>query len=251
MGEDLYGPLARFYDRIYAGKDYAGEAAELTRRARRIVGPGPRTLLDVACGTGRHLERFRREFAVHGADASAAMLREARRRLGPEVPLVRGDMRHLVVRPAVDVLVCLFSAIGYLPTSRDRRAAFQAFFSSLRPGGVALIEGWLTPAAFRAGSIHLQTYDGPDVKIARLSRSLRQGGFSRIEMEYLVLEPGRRVRRYREVHRQPLIAPRQMLAELRAAGFDASVVLRGRWAERGLYVARRPQAPGPGRVTRP
>lgn len=251
MGEDLYGPLARFYDRIYAGKDYAGEAAEIRRRALRTVGPGPRTLLDVACGSGRHLELLRRRFTVRGVDASAPMLREARRRLGPKVPLHRADMRTYRARPPVDVLVCLFSAIGYLPTPRDRRLAFRSFFESLRPGGVAFIEGWLTPQAFLGRSIHLQTYDGTEAKIARLSRSLRRGGFSHIEMDYLVLEPGRPARRYHEVHRQPLVAPRQMLAELRSAGFDATVDLSGRWAQRGLYTARRPSAAGAARPTRP
>jgi SAM-dependent methyltransferase len=251
MGHDLYGALARYYDRIYAAKDYAGEAAEITRRARRAVGRGPRTLLDVACGTGRHLEWLRREFTVRGSDASVPMLREARRRLGPGVPLQRADMRTHRARPPVDVIICLFSAIGYLRTARDRHAAFRAFFDSLRPGGVAIIEGWLTPAAFRPGSIHLQTYNGPEAKIARLSRAQRRGGDSWIEMEYLVLEPKGPVRWYREVHRQPLVAPKQMLAELRRAGFTARVVLDGRWAQRGLYLARRPAAPRSARATRP
>lgn len=251
MGEDLYGPLAPFYDRIYAAKDYAGEAAEVTRRARRVVGAGPRTLLDVACGTGRHLQWLRRGFQVRGTDASAPMLREARRRLGPGVPLRRADMRRLPTWPPVDVITCLFSAIGYLPTARDRRAAFRSFFARLHPGGVAIIEGWLTPEAFRGNSIHLQTYNGPDAKIARLSRSRRTGGYSRIEMDYLVLEPDRPVRRYHEVHRQPLVAPDRMLAELRSAGFEAHVVLTGRWAQRGLYIARRPQLGQAVDATRP
>lgn len=241
MSPDLYGRLAFYYDRIYHFKDYRQESEELVRRARRVVGSGRRRLLDVACGTGRHLEFLRREFDVQGVDASAPMLREARRRLGPGVPLARGDMRTFRASPPVDIVVCLFSAIGYLRTSRERRAAFRSFFESLAPGGVALIEGWLTPEAFRPGSIHLQTYSGPEAKIARLSRSSRHGGFSHIEMEYLILEVGRRPAiRVREVHRQPLVPTAQMLDELASAGFRPRVVLTGRWAERGLYIARRP-----------
>lgn len=242
MAPGLYGRLAPFYDRIYHFKDYEGEVAELTRRARAIVGPGRRRLLDVACGTGRHLEYFRRGFSVQGVDASAPMLREAGRRLGRAVPLARDDMRRFRADPPVEVLVCLFSAIGYLPTSRDRRAAFRCFFDSLVPGGVAMIEGWLTPEAFRPGSLHLQTYSGPEVKIARLSRASRHGSFSHIEMEYLLLESGRRPAwRVRELHRQPLVPPAQMLRELAETGFRPRVVFSGRWAQRGLYVARRPR----------
>ncbi|MCI4354671.1 MAG: class I SAM-dependent methyltransferase, partial [Thermoplasmata archaeon] len=78
--EALYYDLAEYYDRIYASKDYAAEARRLTRLALRLC-PGARTLLDVACGTGRHLATFREQFEVQGLDASAPMLRVARRRL--------------------------------------------------------------------------------------------------------------------------------------------------------------------------
>jgi ubiquinone/menaquinone biosynthesis C-methylase UbiE len=54
-GEVLYGDLADVYDRIYARKSYRDEAAEIHRIARRKGRPHARSLLDVGCGTGRHL----------------------------------------------------------------------------------------------------------------------------------------------------------------------------------------------------
>ena len=50
----MFEKTAEFYDLFYDEKDYAGEAA----RVRELVAAryaGARTLLDVACGTGRHL----------------------------------------------------------------------------------------------------------------------------------------------------------------------------------------------------
>ena len=43
------------YDAVYSDKDYAGESQRLASIIRERV-PMARTLLDVACGTGRHIE---------------------------------------------------------------------------------------------------------------------------------------------------------------------------------------------------
>src|SRR5271169_4197813 len=88
----LYEAHADLQDQIYSGKDYVGEAQHLAALARRYH-PAARTLLDVACGTGCHLESFRESFSVEAGDASPAMLAIARRRLGRSVRLTRADMR--------------------------------------------------------------------------------------------------------------------------------------------------------------
>ncbi|MCI4355332.1 MAG: class I SAM-dependent methyltransferase [Thermoplasmata archaeon] len=237
----LYEDLAEYYDRIYAGKDYAGEARRLTRLARRYA-PAARTLLDVACGTGRHLVEFRKNFRVEGVDVSRSMLAVARRRLGRGVPLTPGDMRTFDLHRRFDVVVCLFSAIGYLTTRADRARTFRNLFRHLAPGGVVLVEGWILPSEYRAGTAHLQTYDGPDVKIARVSLATRRGGLSRIEMDYLIGDPVRGIRHRRETHRNALVEPAEMIATMQQAGFRASVLRTGSYRTRGLYIGRRPKA---------
>lgn len=117
----MYRLSAAHYDAIYAWKDYAAEAAMIrdlveARRGR----PGGR-LLDVACGTGRHLEHLAPHFDAEGLDQELQLLEEARRRL-PGLPLHLGDMRDFELGRRFDVITCLFSAIGYVRT----RAAFKA-----------------------------------------------------------------------------------------------------------------------------
>ena len=72
----MFSESAAWYDRFYGTKDYAGEAQLVSALIRRHQ-PRARTLLDVACGTGRHLEHLRREFdwVVHDGIAEAGMLR--------------------------------------------------------------------------------------------------------------------------------------------------------------------------------
>jgi SAM-dependent methyltransferase len=245
-GEALYGELADLYDLIYSSKPYRAEAAEVHAIApRRGLGPA-RSLLDVGCGTGRHLEEFGRWYPDRaGVDASPAMLQVARRRLGPDVPLTVGDMRSFDLARTFDVIVCLFSAIGYLTTRTDRDRALRNFARHLNPGGVVLVEGWVLPDRWRAGSVHLQTYDGVDVKIARVTSSSRRGALSILNMQYLVGRPGAPVEHFRETHQNALVPAEQTLGSFRRAGLRGSVRTGGRWKNRGLFVGVAPRGTGP------
>src|SRR5215470_16091326 len=107
--------LPRIYDLLYTGtgiKDYPAESEELHGLIQE-ASPGASTLLDVACGTGAHLEVLRRWYAVEGADISTEMLEVARTRL-KDVPLHVADMRTLDLGKTFDAVTCLFSAIGHV-----------------------------------------------------------------------------------------------------------------------------------------
>lgn len=54
----MFEKSAAFYDAVYSFKDYAAKA-ECLRTLIEARSPGPTTLLDVACGTGKHLELLR------------------------------------------------------------------------------------------------------------------------------------------------------------------------------------------------
>ncbi|HVW90094.1 MAG TPA: class I SAM-dependent methyltransferase, partial [Gaiellaceae bacterium] len=68
-----YTRRPELYDLEYAGKDYAAESAAIARIVHER-NPGARTLLDVACGTGKHLEHLRHEFACEGVDLDEGLL---------------------------------------------------------------------------------------------------------------------------------------------------------------------------------
>jgi ubiquinone/menaquinone biosynthesis C-methylase UbiE len=239
----MYGDLARYYDKIYSWKDYETESRRLARLARKFLRRQGTTLLDVACGTGRHLEQFRREFSVEGVDLSREMLSIARGRLGKGIPLTQGDMRTFRLGRGFDVLVCLFSAIGYMRRRTDRDRAIANFYRHIAPGGVALVEGWVRPSRWRGDGISLDVYDGPDCKIARATHAFREGDDTVLDMHYLIAEPRRPVRHLAEEHHQVLVEPKEMLESFRTAGFRAKVLLSGPYRDRGMYVGIRP--PGP------
>jgi SAM-dependent methyltransferase len=204
----MYRDLAAYYDRIYSWKDYRAEANQVLALARRFGRSRGRRWLDVACGTGRHLEHLRNRYEVTGVDLSRPMLREARRRL-PGVRLVAADMRTLRLGERFDVVSCLFSAIGHLRSEADLRRTFHAFERHLLPGGVAILVPWLGPAAFRPGHVSLDVYDeeGDSIRIARGGFSERRGVYARITFDYLIGETGRGFRHLRDVEELRLTSP--------------------------------------------
>jgi ubiquinone/menaquinone biosynthesis C-methylase UbiE len=238
----MFHRLAEYYDPLYAWKDYRGESKYLESLARRYGRSGGTKWLDVACGTGRHLEFLRRRFSVRGIDASPEMLRFARRRL-PGIRLGRADMRTFRLAESFDVVSCLFSAIGHLATERDLQLAVSNFARHLKPGGVAIVEPWVQPADFRAGSTHLLTHQGPTTTIVRLASSARRGNISIVRYHYLIGETGRPVRYFEDVSRGLMVPRTRLLTMMRTAGLRPRSLARGLMKRRGLLVGVKPLGP--------
>jgi SAM-dependent methyltransferase len=107
----MYSRSAPYYDLFHSDKNYEAEAADL-HQLIQLRAPGAQTLLDVACGTGRHLEHLRRDYDVEGVEIEPRLLETARKRL-PGVPLHAADMLTLDLRRRFDAVLCLFGGIGY------------------------------------------------------------------------------------------------------------------------------------------
>lgn len=138
--------LAQYYDRIYAFKDYAAETKRLLQIIRSSLSSDGNRLLDMACGTGAHLEHLATHFEIEGADLSDGMLAVACERL-PGVPLHLADMTDFDLGSQYDVVTCLFSSIGHVETVDRLGRAAPCLARHLAPGGVLIIEPWFTPAA--------------------------------------------------------------------------------------------------------
>jgi ubiquinone/menaquinone biosynthesis C-methylase UbiE len=239
----MFHRLAQHYDAMVAGKDYRSEAQLLESLARRFGRSGGKSWLDVACGTGKHLEVLRQRYSVTGLDISTEMLRVARHRL-PKTRLLRGDMRTFRLDETFDVVSCLFSAVGHLKTERDLQTAFTNFARHLRPGGVAIVEPWIDPSDFRSGYVHLITHQSPTTTIVRLAYSSRRKDRSAIRYHYLIGETGRGVRHLEETDIGLLVPRSRLLEIMQEAGLKSRFLTRGLTSGRGLLVGvKRPRAP--------
>ncbi len=235
----MFGALARYYDLQYATKDYRAEAQRLEELARRYGRSGGDAWLDVACGTGRHLEILRGRYRVVGVDRSPQMLRVARRRL-PGVEVHLGDMRNFRLSDRFDVLSCLFSAIGHLRTEAELRRAFANFARHVKPGGVVIVEPWIEPSRFFPGHVHGIVTRSRELVVARVSYADRRGNRSRVTYHYLIAEKGRGIRHLAETDVGLLVSRPNLLRAMRDAGLRARFYRRGLGSGRGLLVGTKP-----------
>ena len=230
-----YTDLARYYDLIYSWKDYKKEAATIQRLIVKYKRSKGNDLLEVACGTGRHIQYLKANFRVLGTDRSVGMLGVARKNVKGAL-FKRADMVTLNLGREFDVITCLFGSIGYVKTYTDLKRTLQNFGRHLKKGGVVIIEPWLTKEMFKKGHPSMTTYGGDDIKIARLCVSEVRGSISIMDMNYLVAERNKAVKHFIDRHELGMFESQRILEFMRQAGLRAEFIRNGLMEGRGLYI---------------
>lgn len=230
-----------YYDLIYSWKNYAAESADVVRWVKER-NPSAVTLLDVACGTGKHLEHLASSggLQVEGVDLDAeGNLEAARKRLGSKVPLHAGNMIDFNLHRTFDVITCLFSSIGYVGTVDHLRATIANFARHLAPGGVLIVEPWFSPEEYKIGQITSRFVDEPDIKIARFSVGAVRDGKSILDFHYMVATKDG-VEEFRELHELALFSVADYTEAFALAGLSVQYDKGMGWG-RGMYIAVKPR----------
>jgi SAM-dependent methyltransferase len=105
IGPTMFTKSAAFYDLLYSFKDYAAEADKVRLVIDAANKGTERRLLDVACGTGQHLQHLKEHFETEGLDLDPGLLAVARRRL-PELRFTHADMVEFDLGRRFDAVVC-------------------------------------------------------------------------------------------------------------------------------------------------
>lgn len=235
----MYDRHTEIYDQVHTFKNYEAEVQSLLGLVHRLH-PAARTLLDVACGTGVHLELLQSRFEVSGLDINRGLLAKAAERV-PGVPLHAGDMESFDLAQTFDVVQCLFGSVSFLETPDRLARAIDAMARHVAPGGLLIVEPWLTPANYWRRNIKLDVSESAEQKIARMYVGREADGVVTNEEHFLIGTPDG-VTHFVETHRQGLFAESDFTGPLAATGLDLvehdPVGLHGY----GLYVARRPSS---------
>lgn len=174
-----YGPeLAAVYDALYLAKPYEREAAFVHQAITRYRSTPGGSLLDLACGTGRHAVAFERlGWSVVGVDASQPMLEVARARIErtrQPITFVNQDMTTFDLGGRqFDAIVCLFDSLGYVVTNAALARALTTIRAHLKPGGIFACECWHGPAFIKgAEPVRVTECDVDGAHLWRISRTV-------------------------------------------------------------------------------
>lgn len=224
------------------GKEYPGEAEAIVEMVRERC-PSARTLLDVACGTGLHLQTFAREFDhVEGVELSPHMLAIARQRL-PGVPISAGDMRTFDLGRTFDVVTCMSNAVAEVQTREGLAAALRRMAAHLVPGGVLVVEPWYFPENYLDGHVGGHVFRDDGRVVSRITHSVRDGTTTRHTVAFMVAERAG-IRQFTEVCVLGLFTRDEYIDALEHAGVTAELVpgfslANGRPNGPGLFVGTR------------
>ena len=177
-----------------------------------------RTILDLACGPGRHSVEFAgRGYQVTGVDRTSFLIelgQERAARAGVGVEWVKSDMREFVRPNSFDLALSMFTSLGYFETNEEERRVLRNIRESLRPGATLLVE---MAAKERLAQIWAPAnrHSFPDGAVLFESREVYDD-WSRIRQEWTLIKDGR-ARSFPFTH--SIYSGRELKTELLLAGF--------------------------------
>ena len=233
--KSAFNELASYYDLIYSWKNYQQEANKIKSLIAKYKKSAGNDLLEVACGTGKHIQYLKDSFSILATDANKAMLTIAKRNF-PDVAFKQADMIQMDLGKTFDIIICLFSAIGYIKTYSNLNKTIKNFAQHLKPGGIVILEPWFTESTYISGLPTMTTYDSENTKIARLCVCKKKGILSIMDMHYLISEKDQSTQHFVERHELALFDINKILSIMDKFGLKTKFLKNGLMKDRGLYI---------------
>ena len=131
------------YPFMFPEKRFA-DTPDQIEKVLALTRPIGKAALDLCCGPGRcSIALAKKGFAVTGVDRTRFLLDKARARARAakvKVEWVEADMRDVVRPDSFDLALSMFTSFGYFDDKTQDIDVVRNVFTSLRPGGVFLID---------------------------------------------------------------------------------------------------------------
>ena len=217
---DAYKNLAASYDRLTNDVDYEA-TVEFYMEILRREGLSPRTVADLACGTGSVTEILARKgYRVTGVDMSEEMLTEAAMKtMDMEQPPMYSCqlLQELRLPRGVDMAVCALDSLDYILDPADCKEAIRRAYKALNPGGIFIFDV-NTPEKLRAMDDQVFLDEDDDVYCVWRGEFDEETNICSYGMDLFQRE-GTMWRRSFEEHREYAYSQEQLTGFLKDAGF--------------------------------
>ena len=217
---DAYHNLAASYDRLTNDVDYEATVAFYEEILKR-EGLRPRTVVDMACGTGSVSAILARKgYQVTGVDLSEEMLTEAMMKtmdMENHPMFSCQNLRDLRLPKAVDMAVCALDSLDYITDPADCEAAIRRAYKVLNPGGIFIFDV-NTPEKLRAMDGQMFIDEDDDVFCVWRGEFDEETNICSYGMDLFQREGEKWIRSFEE-HQEYAYSQQQLTEYLKKAGF--------------------------------
>ncbi len=183
-----FSEYAQFYDLYYAEKDYGTEVDFVLTLASKF-NVSVKTLLDMGCGTGKHLAEFvKRGIDCDGFDRSQEMLLHSQKRLGKtSVNLSLGCLTSFENGKRYDLVVSLFAVMGYLVENANLISGLKTAAKHLNTNGIFVFDGWFGPAVlYEKPEVREHIYQNDNERVVRRAEPIHNPVTQTVTVNYNV-----------------------------------------------------------------
>jgi SAM-dependent methyltransferase len=227
MMTEFFGhKYAKYYDVLYADKNYERECDFIEHVFEQYSPLKPTKILDVGCGTGGHLVHLaKRGYEVVGIDKSESMIRIAEekiRRHELHAKVMVADVLNFNLNEEFDACISMFAEINYIIETDDIIKAFKNVRRHLRQGGLFVFDFWYGPAVLTirpSSRVKIVEKDGIKVIRTVVPELDTFHSIQRSNYHLIAIKDGKVIDETQEVHVLRYLFPQELIHYLNEAGF--------------------------------
>lgn len=130
-----------YYHTLYKNRDFTEAEGFIRRLVALLDLPEKSSVLDLACGKGRHSVTLSScGFDVLGVDLSANSIAEARKSEKKGLRFAVHDMREVIPMERFEAVFNLFTSFGYFDSLEDNSRVVRSIREMLNPDGILVID---------------------------------------------------------------------------------------------------------------
>lgn len=205
--EMVFDEYARYYDLIYADKDYDGEAKYINSVLIKALGDKHPPVLELGCGTGKHAALLAdMGYTICGIERSENMLAQARKRAEGKSGLsfVCSDIRAFKLEKTFGAALALFHVMSYQTSTEDFIAVLKCVREHLDDGGIFVFDTWYGPAVLtERPEYRIKRLEDEHCRVTRIAEPVLHENENIVDVNYDVFVEDKStgtIKEFQEVH---------------------------------------------------
>jgi len=179
---------SKYYNLLYKDKNYKEEFDYINGIINKYSRDS-KTVLDIGCGTGRHLKFFKDiGYDVFGVDLSENMIKEAKNYLSQDDGLICSSASEFRIDKKFDIIVSLFHVVSYQVLNVELKNIFKNVKEHLADDGLFIFDFWYGPAVLTDPPVvKIKRLEDDEIKIIRVTEPVMHPNTNVIDVNFEVL----------------------------------------------------------------